>query len=77
MATIAEMAAKGSSKLTRKAATMASSYNASKSRAKTNYSAVGFGPTRVANYGAGIDAATYRAPDPGKWERNWSAKMAE
>lgn len=77
MATIAEMAAKGADKLRRKASTMASSYAAAKSRAKTNYSGVGFGPTRVANYGSGIDAATYRAPDPDKWSRNWSAKMAE
>jgi len=77
MPTIAEMAARGADKLRRKASSMASSYAAAKSRAKTNYAAVGFGPTRVANYGAGVDAATYRAPDPDKWTRNWSAKMAE
>jgi len=77
MPTISEMASKGADKLRRKATSMASSYAASKGRAKTNFAAVGFGPTRVANYGAGIDAATYRAPDPDKWVRNWSAKMAE
>lgn len=77
MATMEEMAAKGSAKLTRKASQMASSYNASKSRAKANYSAVGFGPARTAAFGAGIDAATYRAPDPGKWSTNWLAKMRE
>lgn len=77
MPSIAEMASKGADKLRRKAASMATSYAASKSRAKTNFGAAGFGPTRTANYGAGIDAATYRAPDPDKWSRNWSAKMAE
>jgi len=74
---IAEMAAKGADKLRRKAGTMATSYNAAKGRAKTEYAAAGFGPTRVANYGTGIDAATYRAPDPDRWSRRWSAKMAE
>lgn len=77
MATIAEMTAKGEAKLRRKAATMASSYDAAKGRAKTNYAAAGFGPTRTGNYNSGIDAATYIAPDPGKWGRNWAAKMAE
>lgn len=77
MATIAEMTAKGEAKLRRKATTMATSYDAAKTRAKGNYAAVGFGPTRTTNYNAGIDAATYVAPDPGKWGRNWSAKMAE
>ena len=77
MPTISEMAAKGSDKLRRKASSMASSYEASKGRAVTNFSAVGFGPTRTANYRAGIDAARYIAPDPDKWSRNWTAKMAE
>ena len=77
MPSIAEMASKGADKLRRKAGSMATSYAASKSRAATNYSAAGFGPTRTANYRSGIDAATYRAPDPDKWSRNWSAKMAE
>jgi len=77
MATIAEMAAKGADKLRRKAATMASSYEAAKGRAVTNYSAVGFGPTRTANYRAGVEAARYIAPSPDKWSRNWTAKMQE
>jgi hypothetical protein len=77
VASIAEMASKGEAKLRRKATSMAASYDAAKGRAKTNYAAAGFGPTRQANYSAGIDAATYHAPDPGKWNRNWSAKMAE
>jgi len=77
MPTIAEMTAKGEDKLRRKAASMATSYEASKSRAKTNFAAVGFGPTRTGNYNSGIDAARYIAPDPGKWGRNWAAKMAE
>ena len=77
MPTIAEMAAKGVDKLRRKATTMASSYEAAKTRAVTNYSAVGFGPTRTANYRAGVADARYIAPDPDKWSRNWTAKMAE
>ena len=77
MPSMPEMASKGADKLRRKAASMASSYEASKTRAVTNYSAVGFGPTRTANYRAGVDAARYIAPDPAKWERNWLAKMAE
>jgi len=77
MPTMAEMAAKGADKLRRKAVTMASSYEAAKGRAVTNYSAVGFGPTRTSNYRAGVDAARYIAPDPDKWSRNWLAKMAE
>jgi len=56
---------------------MASSWSAAKARMKTNYSGAGFGPTRTANYGSGIDGATYVAPDPAKWARNWSAKMRE
>jgi len=77
MPTISEMAAKGSDKLRRKASTMASSYEAAKGRAVTNYAAVGFGPTRTANYRSGVDAARYIPPDPDKWSRNWTAKMAE
>ncbi len=77
MPTISEMASKGADKLRRKASSMATSYAASKGRAATNFSAVGFGPTRTANYRAGIDAATYIAPDPDKWSRNWTAKMSE
>lgn len=77
MPTIDEMAAKGSAKLTRKATSMKTSYDAAKARAKTHFGAVGFGPTRVANYNAGIDAAAYRAPSPSKWSDNWKAKMRE
>jgi len=77
MASLQEMASKGQGKLARKATSMASSYEASKSRAVTNFSAVGFGPTRTANYQSGVQAATYTAPDPAKWARNWLAKMQE
>lgn len=72
-----EMASKGAEKLSRKASSMASSYDASKARAKDHYQKVGFGPTRTANYSAGIDAAQYHAPDPSKWRDNWLAKMRE
>lgn len=77
MASIEEMARKGQEKLSRKASSMATSYNASKQRAAANYAAAGFGPTRTANYSSGINAATYRAPDPNKWATNWAAKMRE
>jgi len=72
-----EMAAKGKAKLAAKAGTMAASYSAAKGRMKTGYRAMPFGPTRQAAYSAGVDAGTYRAPDPEKWARNWAAKMAE
>lgn len=74
---IGEMAAKGQAKLQRKAATMAASYNAAKGRMVQGYQGAGFGPTRTQAYAAGVQAAQYRAPDPAKWARNWSAKMAE
>ncbi|KKM85872.1 hypothetical protein LCGC14_1284720 [marine sediment metagenome] len=77
MPSLQEMAAKGSAKLARKAGSMAAGYEAAKARAITNFQAIGFGPTRVANYQAGVQAATYTAPDPAKWARNWLAKMAE
>ena len=77
MASIPEMASKGEDKLRRKAAAMASNYEASKTRAVTNFSAVGFGPQRTAAYRDGVAAARYIAPDPGKWGRNWAAKMQE
>lgn len=76
MASIAEMAEKGRTKLARKSASMASSWEAAKGRMKTNYAGL-FGPNRTSAYNAGIDAATYRAPDPNKWADRWSAKMAE
>jgi hypothetical protein len=72
-----EMAQKGRDKLARKASSLASSYNAAKSRAIAHYGAVGFGPARTAAYSAGVNAATYHAPDPNKWAENWLAKMRE
>jgi len=77
MLSLPEMAAKGEAKLRTKASTMVSSWSAAKSRMKSGYGATPFGPTRKAAYGAGIDAATYHAPDPGKWSTNWQAKMSE
>lgn len=77
MKTLTEMAAQGSAKLSDRAATMASSYNAAKARMKTGYGETPFGATRKANYNTGIDRAVYHAPDPAKWSRNWSAKMSE
>jgi hypothetical protein len=74
---IPDFAAKGERKLAAKQGQMTQSYNAAKGRMEAGYSAAGFGPTRTANYRQGIDMAQYRAPDPAKWARNWSAKMAE
>jgi hypothetical protein len=73
---IADMASRGASKMSRKAAQMSSSWAAAKSRMVANYRGVGFGPTRTRNYEAGISAATHRV-DVEKWSRNWQAKMAE
>lgn len=77
MADLNAMASKGAGKLQRKAGSMASSYNAAKSRMKAHYAAVGFGPTRTGNYNAGVDAAVWHAPDTAKWQENWLAKMRE
>lgn len=74
---IEDMAARGQAKLQRKAGSMATSWNAAKGRMTAGYSGAGFGPTRTANYTAGINAAQYRAPDPNKWATNWAAKMRE
>lgn len=74
---IPEMAAKGAAKLTRKAEQMVTSWNAAKPRMIVGFRGVGFGPTRCANYEAGITAAVYKAPDPAKWSAKWAAKMAE
>jgi len=71
------MASKGQAKLSAKASSMASSWNAAKGRMTSGYAATPFGPTRKSNYSAGINAAVYHAPDPGKWATNWRAKMAE
>lgn len=77
MPTLEEMASKGEQKLRNKAGSMATSWNAAKSRMASNYSAAGFGPTRNSNYQSGISNATYRTPDPTKWRTNWLAKMRE
>jgi hypothetical protein len=74
---IPDMAAKGQAKLQRKAQQMTASYNAAKGRMVAGYQGAGFGPTRTQAYQAGVQAAQYRTPDPAKWARNWSAKMAE
>lgn len=74
---IEDMAAKGASKLERKAGSMAASWAAARPRAIANFRAVGFGPARTRNYESGVNAATYRAPDASKWRTNWVAKMRE
>ena len=77
MLTIDQMASKGQAKLSAKASSMAASWNAAKGRMSAGYGNTPFGPTRKANYQAGISAATYHAPDANKWATNWRAKMAE
>ena len=77
MKSLQEMAAQGATKLRTKAASMAASWNAAKGRMAAGYAATPFGPTRKANYQAGINAATYHAPDADKWQRNWTGKMGE
>lgn len=72
-----EGATQGAANLTQKAGQMASSWAGAKTRMKAGYAGYGFGPTRVANYNARIDAATYKTPDPAKWSKNWLAKMTE
>lgn len=72
-----QMASQGSTKLSAKAASMTSSYNAAKGRMKTGYGEMPFGPTRKSNYNSMVDAGIYRAPDPAKWSRNWTAKQRE
>ena len=71
------MAAKGAGKLRDKSPAMAASWNAAKGRMAAGYGATPFGPTRKSNYQAGINRATYHAPDVDKWQRNWTAKMSE
>jgi len=77
MLSLSEMAAKGQTKLAAKGASMAASWNAARGRMADGYRSCPFGPTRQANYQAGISGATYHAPDAAKWGRNWTAKMSE
>lgn len=70
------MVAAGKAKMSRKAGTMKTSYDAAKGRMKTGYGATPFGPTRKANYNSGVDAGVFRV-DVDKWARNWEAKMKE
>lgn len=76
MRSLDEMVSAGTAKLTRKASAMSASWSAAKGRMKTGYGATPFGPTRKANYNAGVDAATHRV-DVEKWARNFRAKMSE
>jgi len=74
--TLEEMANKGYTKLTNKAASISSSWTAAKPRMKEGYGALPFGPTRKSNYNRGIDSATHRT-DPDKWKARWLVKMKE
>jgi len=72
-----EMAAKGRAALADKASGLKASWEAARPRMKAGYASLDFGPRRKAAYAAGIDRAVYNAPDPAKWEANWTAKMGE
>lgn len=74
--TIAEMVTKGKRKLVAKASTMKDNYDGAKSRMKSEYSALPFGPNTKKAYNAGIDAGEYRAPDPEKWGRGFEAGVS-
>lgn len=74
--TLDAMATSGAAKMRRKATSMSTSWNAAKARMKTGYGDQPFGPTRKANYNAGVEAGAHRV-DVDKWEKNWRAKMAE
>ena len=74
--TIAEMVDKGLKKMRRKIPTMKANYDAAKGRAKDNYGDLPFNSRIKSAYNAGIDAATYRAPDPDKWADNWRDKVS-
>ena len=75
-ATLDEMVSKGTGKLTRKAPSMKTNYDAAKTDMKTSYGELPFGPNVKSDYNKGIDGATYRAPDPTKWGRNWRRKIS-
>lgn len=70
---MAEMVEKGRRNLQRKAPDMSAHWDAAKTRMKTSYGALPFGPSTKAAYGAGVDAGRHRAPDIEKWARNWQA----
>jgi hypothetical protein len=71
-----EMASEGADKLGRKEGIMQRNYEASKSQMLSNFNAMPFGPTIKQNYAEGVRSANYRAPDAGKWQRNWLAAMS-
>lgn len=73
---IADMAAKGESKLSRKRDIMARNWSNARAKMLDGYRNCGFGPTVTSNYESGINAAEYVAPDPGKWRRNWERAMS-
>jgi len=74
---IESAASKGEAKLTRKQQQMVNSWNAARDRMIAHYRAFGFGPTRTANYQAGIQSASYPGSNPTKWRENWVPKMRE
>lgn len=74
--TIGQMAEDGKAKLDRKRTTMESNYNRAKPDMKTSFNELPFNANMKAAYSAGVDAATYRPPDPDKWARNWTRKVS-
>jgi len=76
MKTLDQMVAAGQAKLQRKLTTMGTAYNAAKERAVVGYNETPFNQTMKTNYQNGIREATYVAPDPAKWARNFRAKVS-
>lgn len=68
---ISEMVEKGKRKLRTKAPVMKDNYDAAKSRMKSHFGDLPFGPRTKAAYNAGVDAGVYRTPDVEKWGDNW------
>lgn len=83
MATLEELATKGSRNYARKIPTMKTGFPKSKDRAIAGFNAAPFGSTRKAAYSAAWTTmpANYDAMvTPGlesKWAANWKSKMAE
>lgn len=75
MKTLDQMVTAGEAKLRRKATNMASAYAAAKERAITGYNETPFSAEMKSNFASGVRDATYVAPDPAKWARNFRAKV--
>jgi len=73
--TLEEMATKGRTKLSAKLDLMAQNWEAAKSRMISHYEDLPFNARIKEAYRQGVQAASYRKPDPNKWAENWVAKV--